>query len=162
MKVLLSLLLLVLPLSAQERNKELATKLLEALEFEKSIIDTGDAGFATVKQSLAGQNLSDKEMAEVKDAFMAYMTRLASDPKLKERSIEAYQKHFNDAELEELIQFYQTPLGRKVKETQPGITGEIMQFSMKIAQDHVGPFQEALQKILERHAEKEAEKEKGE
>lgn len=156
MKTILSLLfLLALPLSAQERNKELAAKLLEALEFEKSIIDTGDTGFATVKQSLAGQNLSDKEMAEVKDAFMAYMERLASDPKLKEKSIAAYQKHFTDVELEELIQFYQTPLGRKVKETQPEITGEIMQFSMQIAQDHVGPFQEALQKILERNAQNE-------
>lgn len=161
MKTILSFLFLIsIPLSAQERNKELATRLLESLDFEQAIIDTGDSGFAAVKDSLAPHDLNDKEMAEVKDAFMAYMTRLASDPVLKEKSIAAYQKHFTDVELEELILFYQTPLGKKVNQVQPAITGEIMQFSMKLAEKHVGPFQEALQDILKRKGDKELEEEK--
>lgn len=155
MKTILSLLFLIsLPLSAQERNKELAERLLESIDFEKNIMETAGTGFAAVEESLADHELTDEEMAQVKDAFLAYMERLATDPKLKKLTVEAYQKQFTDAELEELILFYQTPLGRKVNQVQPEIAGEIMQFSMKLAKVHVVPFQKALEDILTKKLEK--------
>ena len=163
MKTILSLLFMIsLPLSAQERSKELAEQLLEALDFEQSIMETGDSSFATVQESLAGEDLTEDEMAQVKDAFMAYMERLATDPKLKETTIASYQKHYTDAELKELIKFYGTPLGKKVKKVEPQITAEVMQLSMKIAQKHVGPFQQTLQDILAKKAEKQLEEKEDE
>jgi len=154
--------LLLLPLSAQGEKKETpAERLLKVTEFQKTIVDGGEAGFGMVEKSLANQNLTKAEMAKVKDAFMAYMGRLASDPELLNKTIELYNANFTEEEINELIEFYQTPLGKKTLSALPRITGEAMQMSTALSQKHVGPFQEALGKILKEKAEKE-QKEDGE
>ncbi|MGD1979713.1 MAG: DUF2059 domain-containing protein [Akkermansiaceae bacterium] len=160
MKLLFALTLsLALPLSAQEEAKKSpAERLLEVTEFKKTIIDGGDAGFALVEKQLETANLTKKEMAEVKTAFIDYMTRLANDPELTAKTIELYNKNFTPDELEELIAFYQTPLGRKTLVTLPEIMGESMKMSTKLAQKHVGPFQKTVQDLLMRK-QKEEEKE---
>ena len=108
-----------------------------------------------VKQSLASQNLTDAEMAKVKDAFMIYIGKLANDPTLLNKTIELYNANFTEDEINELIEFYQTPLGKKTLSALPRITAEAMQMSTALAQKHVGPFQEALEKILKEKAQKE-------
>lgn len=51
----------------------------------------------------------------------------------------AYQKHLTQKDLEELIQFYKTPIGRKFAEKTPLLTREAMQvgqqWGMKIGQN---------------------------
>ena len=105
-----------------------------------------------VEKSLAGQDLIKEEMGEVKDAFIAYMTKVASDPQLKIKTKAIYEKSFTDNEITALISFYKTPTGKKSLEVMPTLTGEIMGFSQQLAQKHVGSFQNALTKILERRA----------
>ena len=105
-----------------------------------------------VEQSLSGQDLNKEEMDEVKDAFIAYMSKVASDPQLKIKTKALYEKSFTDDEIAALIAFYKTPTGQKSLEVMPTITGEIMIFSQQLAQKHVGSFQNALTKILERRA----------
>ena len=86
MKFILSLAisLLLLPASAQESATLVPIdELLKIMKFEQTVIDGGEAGFVMVEQSLAGQDLNKEEMDEVKDAFIAYMTKVASDPQLK-------------------------------------------------------------------------------
>lgn len=149
--------LLILPLSAQEGKKELSPieRLMKIMKFEDTVVDGGESGFLMVEQSLAGQDLNKEEMAEVKDAFMAYMRKIASDPELKAKTAALYQKAFTDEEINALIEFYQTPVGKKSLEVMPTLTGEIMAFSQQLAQRHVGSFQEALTAILERKAARE-------
>ncbi len=148
--------LILLPLSAQEK-KELSPieRLMQIMKFEDTIIDGGDAGFLMVEQSLAGQDLNKEEMAEVKDAFMAYMRKVASDPELKAKTAALYQKEFTAEEINALIEFYKTPIGKKSLKVMPKLSGEIMGFSQKLAQRHVGSFQEALTAILTRKAARE-------
>lgn len=152
MKFILSLAisLLLLPASAQE-SATLAPidELLKIMKFEQTVIDGGEAGFVMVEQSLAGQDLNKEEMDEVKDA---YMTKVASDPKLKLKTKAIYEKTFTDDEITALISFYKTPTGQKSLKVMPTLTGEIMGFSQQLAQKHVGSFQNALTKILERRA----------
>lgn len=155
MKFILSLavLLLLVPASAQE-STTLAPidELLKIMKFEQTVIDGGEAGFVMVEKSLAGQDLNKEEMGEVKDAFIAYMTKVASDPQLKIKTKAIYEETFTDNEITALISFYKTPTGKKSLEVMPTLTGEIMGFSQQLAQKHVGSFQNALTKILERRA----------
>lgn len=155
--LLLALSFAVLPLSAQEGGKELTPveQLLKIMKFEDTIMDGGEAGFSMVEQSLAGQDLNKEEMAEVKDAFMDYMGKVARDPELKVKTKEAYTKAFTNDEIMDLIAFYKTPVGKKSLDVLPALTGDIMAYSQKLAQKHVGSFQDALTKILERKAAKE-------
>ncbi len=152
-KLILVSLLSLLPLAAEETKKTTpAERLLEITRFEQTMMETGDASFQTVKDSLAVHNLNAEEMSEVKDAFMAYMGKLAADPELRKRTIELYNENFTEEEINELIEFYETPLGQKTLTALPAIMGETLQLSMKLAQKHVGIFQEALTKILARKA----------
>ncbi len=148
--------LALLPLSAREDNKITpAEELMKLMAFEESVIQSGEAGFGMVEQSLAGQDLNKEEMEEVKDAFMAYMRQVATDPELKAKTTSAYEKNFTIEEIKELIAFYKTPVGKKSIKVLPALTGEIMAFSQQLAQRHVGSFQETLGKILERRAARE-------
>ena len=155
MKFILSLVvsLLLLPVFAQ-KSTSLAPidELLKIMKFEQTVIDGGEAGFVMVKKSLAGLDLNKEEMAEIKDAFIAYMTKVACDPQLKIKTKAIYEKTFTDNEITALISFYKTPTGKKSLEVMPTLTGEIMGFSQQLAQKHVGSFQNALTKILERRA----------
>lgn len=145
--------LIFIPVSAQEPSTLAPIdELLKIMEFEQTVIDGGEAGFVMVEQSLSGQDLNKEEMDEVKDAFIAYMGKVASDPQLKIKTKALYEKAFTDDEIAALTAFYKTPTGQKSLEVMPTITGEIMVFSQQLAQKHVGSFQNALTKILERRA----------
>lgn len=164
MKTILTLAfsLLVLPLSAQDEGKAKspAERLLEVTEFKKTITKGGDAGFAMIEKQLEAQNLTKEEMAEVKTAFMDYMDRVAEDPELLKKTTALYNEHFTPDELEELIVFYKTPLGQKTLSSLPDVMSQATQYSTAIAQKHVGPFQEALTKILEKKAQEENKEDK--
>lgn len=158
MKAILALALLVLPLSAQDdKAKTPAERLLEVTEFKETVMKGGEAGFEMIKKQLAAQNLTDEEMNKVKQAFMDYMGRVAADPELIQKTTALYNETFTPDELEELIEFYQTPLGKKTLTALPTIMNQANKFSTAIAQRHVGPFQEALTKILEDKAKKNEE-----
>ena len=155
--LLLILSLSIAPLLGQEKARELTPveELMETLRIEQTIIDGGEANFPMVAQSLADQNLTEKEMGEVKDAFMVYMEKLARDEEFLEKTIAIYKQNFTNEEIKELTAFYKTPLGKKTLEKLPAITGEVMLLSQKIAQRHIGTFQTALAEILEAKAAKE-------
>lgn len=151
--LLLTFSLLLLPVSGQEGAKPAPIdELLKIMKFEQTVIDGGETGFAMVEHSLAGQDLKKEEMGEVKDAFMAYMGKVAGDPQLKAKTKAVYEEHFSEDEITALIAFYKTPVGQKTLEVMPAITGEVMALSQQLAQKHVGSFQDALTKILERRA----------
>ena len=99
-------------------------------------------------------------MQEVKDAFMVYMGKLAVDPELRAKTVEIYNKNFTQQELKDLAAFYRTPLGKKALETLPAITGEVTKLSQKIAQRHIGVFQNALTGVMERKAAREKKEDK--
>lgn len=154
--LLLTFSLLLIPASAQKDSKlSPIEQLFKVMKLEQTVIDGGEAGFVMVEQSLADQELNKEEMAEVKDAFMDYMSKVALDPEFKAKTKAVYQKAFTDDEITELVAFYKTPIGQKTLNVLPGLTSEIMAFSQQLAQKHVGSFQDALTKILERKAERE-------
>ena len=151
----LSLFIVPLSLVAQDVKKNAAAEqLLKVMNFRQTIIDSGGAGFGAVAKSLEAQNLNEAEMAEVKGAFMEYMTRLANDPKLFNKTAEIYSTNFTEAEIKGLIEFYKTPLGIKTLRTLPSLLKETMKISTVLAQQHVAPFQVTLGEILKRKAAK--------
>lgn len=154
--LLLSFGLLVLPVFAEDDKKKMspAEELVEVMEFEQNIIEGGEAAFSMVEENLSAEDLNEEEMQEVKDAFLVYMAKLANDPALKPKTIELYEKNFTKEELADLVVFYKTPLGKKTLSKLPAITGEIAVLSQKLAQNHVGAFQDALSDILERKNER--------
>ena len=151
--ILITFSLFLLPITAQEVKKETpAERLLEVIEFKKNITKGGEASFFLVAKSLKSQKLNAAEMAEMKSAFMDYMEKLANDPELRKKVVKLYNANFNESEINKLIEFYRTPLGKKVLSSQPVIMGKIMQLTTVLAKKHIGGFQEKLKEILMRKA----------
>ena len=59
------------------------------------------------------------------DAFLARARR--SLPQLVDAIVPVYASHFSQAELEQLVRFYESPLGKHLSEVQPLILQESMQ-----------------------------------
>jgi hypothetical protein len=59
------------------------------------------------------------------DAFLAHARR--DMPQLVDSLVPIYAAHFTRAELDQLVRFYESPIGRRLAEVQPLITQESMQ-----------------------------------
>ena len=62
--------------------------------------------------------------------------------------VPVYDKHFTEAELQELVAFYKTPIGQKAIETLPKITSEIAPLSQQWAISIMPKVQSRIQAEL--------------
>jgi hypothetical protein len=67
--------------------------------------------------------------AEFWDAFLARARRDVHQ--LVDSLVPIYANHFTQAELEELVRFYQSPIGRRLTELQPAITQESIEMGQR-------------------------------
>ena len=130
-------------------KRELAEKLLEAMEVQKNI----EKSFEMVNQMVPAElkhlgdegksssNRATKEMAEMMEVIMKEM----SWDKLKDDYISIYADTFTEKELLGIITFYESPIGRKFIEKQP----ELMKKSMQISQKQMIGLLPKIQKLTE-------------
>ncbi|MFD2526387.1 DUF2059 domain-containing protein [Flavihumibacter stibioxidans] len=64
------------------------------------------------------------QLTEVPASFWDEFMKEVTGEELVELVVPIYAKHFTDAEIDELIKFYKTPVGRKLIEKLPFITQE--------------------------------------
>jgi uncharacterized protein len=82
------------------------------------------------------------------DKFMARAN--AEIPKLLDAAVPIYDKYLSDDEIKGLIQFYQTPLGRKALSVLPQITIDMQGEGQKLGQQ-IG--QDTMLQVLSEHPE---------
>jgi hypothetical protein len=62
--------------------------------------------------------------------------------------VPAYQKHFTNGDINNLIAFYSSPTGQKVLQEMPDITSESMQAMMPLMRKYIGDSQERMQREI--------------
>lgn len=109
-------------------------RLLKALDLERTL----DATYAQVHQVAEGVAAQAGIRARDREAFDRYMLRVtevmreeAGWAKLKEPMVQIYARHYTEAEVQGLIAFYESPLGRSMVAKTPAI----MRDSTVITQD---------------------------
>jgi hypothetical protein len=124
-------------------TKEDVQKLFDVMHSRKQF----DAIMDTLKQQIPGltkstlqkqlPNATAEETAQlnafVKDATEKMFQNMPFD-ELMQAMMPAYQHHFTHGELQELIQFYSTPLGQKLLTEMPAILAEYMQAAAPVIQ----------------------------
>lgn len=96
-------------------------------------------GSAKLGQQVMGQMLplarsSFKQVPEgVWDEIEKEFNSEISFGKLQEMTIPIYNRHFSDEEINEMIKFYESPIGKKLSSVMPQIAAESMQVGMEWA-----------------------------
>jgi len=138
-------------------HKEAALKLLEVTNTQK-MLDQYMTSFETMmeKQFDALELPSEgreaakalqKEMMEWLSGFLAW-------EQMKDTYVDIYVEVFTEDELNELIEFYQSPLGQKLLKKMPELLQKTMQKTQAILQEKMPDFQRKLQKTLSELKEK--------
>ena len=135
---LLFLLLLLLPQMA--RADDIDPELLARAHTYMEITHAGnmsdklfDIMLANVEKQMDAVNPGKDDI--VKELIKEMFTSLkAQAPALMEESTKVYARHFSKDEFDQLIAFYQTPVGQKVLTEIPALLNEIMQVEKPIVE----------------------------
>lgn len=96
---------------------------------------------------------SDPQMAPYVPVIREWAEKYLSWDKMREPMADIYRKYFEEEEIEKLLEFYKSPVGKKSVDLMPVLFQEGGQLGMQIAQQHQGELQ---QMIAEAQAEQEA------
>ncbi|MGL6555255.1 DUF2059 domain-containing protein [Aeromonas dhakensis] len=85
-----------------------------------------------------------QELAQHRDVLEAWVNRYLSWPAMSAEVAAIYRKHFTEAELKELIAFYQSPVGKKSLDTMPAIFQESSLVGKSLAERNMPALQTML------------------
>lgn len=135
----------------EEREPTVAERLLKLMRFEQTGFEAAKAAFRPFVDQFRQQGLPEAALKEIEAAADAYFHQLMSDPELKKDILKLYEETFSEAELEEMLAFYQTPTGQKALLEMPKIMASGMALGEKYAEKYAPAFEEQLAEILEKH-----------
>ncbi|MGC4015611.1 MAG: DUF2059 domain-containing protein [Luteolibacter sp.] len=144
--ILLPLVLLTGSLNAAEKSP--AERLLDTMDFQKTSLSAAKASFQPALEQFKKQGLPPEAIKELTAAADTFFVKTFSDPELVAAITKLYSDNFTAAELEELIKFYHTPVGKKALTTLPEIMGQAAQIGQEYAQKNAPGFQAEVQAIL--------------
>lgn len=143
----------VAPLAANaQEEKSPALRLLEAIEFAETARAAADASFAPVIDQFKAQGLPDEAIEEIKAAANRFFTKTFEDPDIAGELAKVYENSFTDAEMEELLLFYETPIGKKSLQTMPQVMQESGMIGQKFAEKNQAVFQKEMEDIMAKYA----------
>ena len=133
-------------------------RLLTLLRFEEVVMltaeNTLERFFPILKKATAQNNqaVSETVFAILKGSTLSLVKRqVSAEGGLMDRVVPLYDKHYTQNEIQELIRFYQTPLGKKVSALRP----QMAQETMVVAEEWVDFLEPLLVQALAKSLEKE-------
>ena len=108
----------------------LANRLLDALDFDNAHERFGNRQMPGVSQ-------------QAQDAYKAWrgvQKKYLTPDKLRPHAARAYASLFNEAELQTLIAFFESPVGKRFTNTQPVIADSIQRVMSEVFREHADEF----------------------
>jgi len=107
------------------------------------VTGAGELGIQVMNQMIAAFKQGNMD---IPDKFWENFMAEVDPNELIEMSIPSYEKRFTHDEIKQLLEFYETPLGKKLIETQPAIVQECMlagqEWGQKLGEDVAKKLQE--------------------
>jgi len=94
------------------------------------------------------------QLKSVKKKIHAYYNKYIGWDAIKDDMAKIYAKYYTAQDLEELVKFYKTDLGKKTLETLPKISSEGRSLGINRMREHQKELQEIVQKALQPKEEK--------
>jgi len=137
--------------AGEEEETSPAIRLLEKMEFQKTAIESAAGMFEPMMEHFGQMGLPEEALQEIRTATSKFMNDIFSDPAIFNGIAKIYENNFTPAELEELIQLYDSPLGRKLIAAQPAISQATAELTMKATAENQEEFQQDLMSIMEKY-----------
>jgi hypothetical protein len=116
------------------KNKALAEKLMDTMKISEAMTRSFDMvkkmQLDMMAKRLKGKQLQNAE--KLNQALMELVSRELSWEKLKDPFINIYAESFTAEELDAMIKFYESPIGKKLLEKQPEMARKTMQMMQSI------------------------------
>ena len=148
--LLLPLVVCSMSLADEASHREAAFQILEITKAEQSM----QTGLQSMVEPIVGgmrqSGMPEAAAQEVKQAINDWFTKEMKWADIKPKIADVYVQQFTEAELKELIAFYQSPTGKKALEKLPMVT----RMSSAISSEYVKGKQESLKGKLKTIAEK--------
>jgi uncharacterized protein len=127
----------VIAVGDEHSHRKAAENLLLVLEVDKSLPKMVD-------QVVENQVQHNPQLAPQREILQRFLTSYLNWEHVKEETITAYTHEFTEPELQQLTEFYQTPLGKKANEKLPTLAFLAGQTGLKQAQAHQTELRQML------------------
>jgi hypothetical protein len=122
-----------------DSHRTAAENLLIVMEVDKSL-----EPLAT--QVLEKQLQQNPQLAPQREILQKFLIKYLSWASVRQETITAYTQAFTETELQQLTEFYTTPLGKKVNEKMPQLAFIAGQIGLQKAQAHHTELQQMIEK----------------
>lgn len=141
-------------LSAAEPEKSPTERLLDVTNSEELTINSAMAAFdGVMDQQAEAMGLPKEALLEIRGEAIKLYKRIFTGPEARKQMIDLYDRHFNEDEIRELIEFYSTPVGRKSLVVMPAIMQDAMKTIMPSVEKEMPAFQQKIAEIAAKYAE---------
>jgi hypothetical protein len=134
------------PESASHRAA--AEKLMDLMAPREMFISAFLSGVAPLFEQLKKGGIDDAKIQQVREASLELASTVADDPEMTTQLAKVYMEEFSETEINELLAFYETPLGAKTLEKLPQLFQKGAMIGKSLTEKHQAAFQAKLQGIL--------------
>jgi len=121
----------------EHSHRKAAENLLLVLEVDKSLPQI-------IEQVVEHQVQKNPQLVPQREILQRFLTTYLNWESVKEETITAYTHEFTEPELQQLTEFYKTPLGKKAHEKMTKLALIAGQIGLKQAQAHQTELQQML------------------
>jgi hypothetical protein len=126
------------PARADEASHRKAVESLFALMEMESLLGQ------SIDQMLAMQVQQNQALVPYQAQMKAFLGKYMSWASIKEDMAKIYMTEFSESELNELVKFYQTPVGKKAVRRMPALMAKGAEIGQKRVQEHLPELQAAI------------------
>ena len=143
--------LTLLPTAARAEEKSPSLRLIELMEFTKTAKLAAASTIAPMVQQLKTAGVPDEAIKEISAAADRFFAKTFDNPDFIGEIAKVYENTFSKEEMEELIVFYNTPVGRKSLQSMPQIMQEGAKVGQKYAAQNQAEFQAEVNAIMAKY-----------
>lgn len=134
-----------------DRKVAAIEKMFVIMGIDRQMAGGFEAMLPAVEQLASNLNLDAKEKEELKNIYRDWFEQDIDRVSMKKQVIDLYADNFSQQEIEEVIKFYQTPIGQKFLEKAPELMQLGVQIGMKEGQAKQQLLINRLTPFLEKH-----------
>ncbi len=139
--------------AGEKSAEELAGELLELVGTKEAMTSGFEVGMKPALDQMRKQGLPEAAITEISEEANAFAERAMPWAEIKPELVAFYADEFTVDDLEQLIVFYESPVGRKATEKLPVLMQKGMDLAMERMQTEMPAFQAKIVEIVGKHRE---------